>query len=136
MPRWFGAVAIAAVGVLLGVSIWLGARHLAPSGAPPDPLALELRRFRKMTDEDERVDAIRRFGPVRDPRVTVALMEVVQEEVAHNRHGGLLMLASSTVVYHHMPKEEILPEKYWTCARRWWENNEVEVRRRAAALPR
>ena len=135
MSRWLGAIIVAAVVVLLGVGIWLGSRSLWLPGPPPDPLALELRRFRKTTDEQERIDAIQRFGHVRDPRVAVALMEVTKEELAKDRSGGpLLVLASGTLVHYHIPKDEWATTKYWNIAL-WWEKNEAEVRRQAAALP-
>src|SRR4051812_2477140 len=118
MPR--RTAAIIAV-VFVAVGLWLSFRNLTPSGPPPDPLALELRRFRSLTDDQERMEAIPRFGQVQDPRVTVVLMEVVQEEGAKKRYGGLMMLAAGTLVEYHMPKEERMPVKYWTCANMWWE---------------
>ncbi|HJZ54358.1 MAG TPA: hypothetical protein VKE74_05345, partial [Gemmataceae bacterium] len=81
-----------------------------------------------------------RFGKVRDPRVIVALMEVVRAELAKDRGmstdtPALLMLASETLVHYHIPEDEWLPTKSWTVASLWWEKHEEEVRRQAAALP-
>jgi hypothetical protein len=128
------------VPLVLALAVWgAGLWRPAPAGPPPDPLALELRRFRALTDDRERIEAIRRFGKVQDPRVVVVLMEVVQAELAKERASGsdvLLMFASAAVVDYHIPKDEWLPTKYWNVATIWWEKHEAEVRRQAAALPR
>jgi hypothetical protein len=125
---------------VLALTVWCAGLWWPAPASPPDPLALELRRFRALTDARERIEAIQRFGKVRDPRVVVVLMEVVQAESAKDRHGSgeqlLLEHASSTLVHYHIPKDEWLyPTKYWTIAHLWWEKHEGEVRRQAAALP-
>jgi hypothetical protein len=117
------------------VSLWRD----APVEPQPDSLALELRHFRTLTDERERIESIKRFGEVEDPRVAVTLMEVVQAELAKRRGttsepSPLLVHASSTLVYHHIPRDEWGTAKYWQIARLWWDRHEDEVRRRAAAL--
>ncbi len=129
------------VPLLLSLAVWgAGLWWPAPAGPPPDPLALELRRFRALTGDRERIEAIWRFGREQDPRVTVALVEVVEAELAKDRPGemqapALLVHASSTLVHYHIPKDEWLPAKYWTVALMWWKEHGDEVRHRAAALP-
>jgi hypothetical protein len=127
----------ASLGLLLlsAIGLWQTVRPDLPStgtGRRPDRLATELRRFRAETDPEKLAEAIKRFGKVRDPRVTVALMEVVQRE---KKMSKLLLLASGTLVHHHIPEEDWRYTKYWDLARLWWEENEAGVRRRAALLP-
>jgi hypothetical protein len=111
-------------------------------GGAADSVARELRLFRTEADPKKRVAMIPRFGKIRDPRVTVALMEVVQEgaekDWALDTQSGvaLLMVASSMLVQHHIPEEEWITAKYWTVALLWWEKHGADVRRRASALPR
>lgn len=138
------------VPVVLALAVWAIGLWNRPGGPPPtadrprasdDPVAVELRQFRALTDTSERVRAITRIGPVRDPRVTVALVEVVQTELNKDRTGstetpGGLMAASVALFEHHIPEaERVYGVKYWTGALMWWETHEVEVRRRAALLP-
>jgi hypothetical protein len=106
-----------------------------------DPVTEELRRFRSLVDPDERGRAIARLGPVRDPRVTVALMEVVRAELDKEGTGasadpGVLLAASSALWLYHIPEDELVSGvKYWTGAVMWWDAHGAEVRRRAASLP-
>jgi hypothetical protein len=100
-----------------------------------DEIARDLRRFRAEKDERGRIALIERLGPIRDPRILVAMMdEVVSNE---NAHRGELMLASWMVVRHQIPRDAKLAvgAKYWTVARIWWEENGDSVRRRAQMLP-
>ena len=123
--------------LLTAVGLWYAGHKHSPHVAgdrqlQSDKLAIELRRFRAETDRVKRIDAIKRFGKVRDPRVTLALMEVVQEE---KEMSGLLLIASSVLVEHHIPEEDWVLAKYWVVARLWWEKNETVVRQKAAILP-
>jgi hypothetical protein len=113
------------------VGLWLTMKGHA------DPLADELRRFRTLTNRGERIEAIRRFGKINDPRVTLILMEALQEDQRdeHRPDAALLFIASSMLVYYHIPEKDWLGTKYWTNAIMWWESHETEVRRRASALP-
>jgi hypothetical protein len=132
-----------AVPLLLALTAWGFA--LCPRGSNPpcveDPLVGELRRFRVLTEPAERVQVITRLGPVRDPRVTVALMEVVQAELGKNRTGAtdtppVLLAAAFALFEYHIPEDErVLGVKYWTGAIMWWETHEAAVRGRAALLP-
>lgn len=99
------------------------------------PITLEerLKQFRDETDPEKRVAWVQSFGHIRDPRVTVALMEAVQEEVAkdwtgHAETPGLLLIASFAVVTHHIPEADRTFGKCWTVALGWWEMNENVVR--------
>lgn len=124
------------VALALALAVW---GFAAWEWSRPEPVAAELRHFRTLTDDGERMEAIERFGRRRDPRVTIALMEVVQSELARAsevRASGLLEVASIYVCEYHMPEDALGPAKCWALARMWWEANEAQVRRRAARLPR
>src|SRR4051812_20164980 len=95
-PRSRRAVPLT-VPVLLALSVWGLAPWHRPDGPQPPPgpsrvdpgsLAWELRRFRTLTEPGERVRAIARLDPIRDPRVTVALVEVVQAELGKDWTGA------------------------------------------------
>lgn len=107
---------------------------------PPDQVETDLQSFRRETDPAMRIALIKKFGHNPDPRVTVALMEVVlqtdMEESWRRMDGklGVLLSASFSLVRYHIPEEDLLPAKYWTTARLWWEKAEADVRRRADAI--
>ena len=139
------------VPTLLALAAWGFALCHWRVGPPPspglpravnDPVAGELRQFRTLTEPGERVRAIARLGPIRDPRVTVALFEAVQAELEKERTGasdtqGVLLAASFALFECHIPEAERLYDvKYWTGDLMWWDTHEVEVRRQAASLPR
>ena len=148
-PRTRPALSLT-VPFLLALAVW-GLSHWHHRGAPPrapshlrmeeNPVAVELRRFRTLSGPKERVQAIARIGPVRDPRVTVALMEVVRAEVDKGwgqtgEPPGVLLAASSALCEYHIPEAECVSGvKYWTGALMWWETHEAEVRQRASLLP-
>src|SRR5437763_672067 len=97
-----------------GLALWHRGEPLPPRDLPrveEDPVAGELRRSRALTEPAERVRAIARLGLVRDPRVTVELMEVVQAELARDWTGatetpGVLLAASFALFEHHIPVAE------------------------------
>ncbi len=136
------------VPLLLALAVWVSpllhlARRAAPAPKPPqgkeDPVAGELRRFHDLTEPGEQIRAISRLGPVRDPRVTVLLMEVVQAELDTGAigRGGVLLAASYALYDYHIPEaEQVYGVKYWIGALMWWQIHEAEVRQRAASLPR
>ena len=101
-----------------------------------DRVAEDVRHFQTEREPRQRIVLLKRLGPIRDPRVVVAMMErVVLDE---NADPGELMLASWMVVRYQIPPDAKLAigAKYWTIARLWWGENEVEVRRRAERLPK
>jgi hypothetical protein len=91
-----------------------------------DAVAEGLRRYRSETDESRRRALLWKLAPTRDPRVALALGEV---------------LASVDLPY---PEISLLAELYLPEAKRgstdavwdWWREHEVELRRIAAGLPR
>jgi hypothetical protein len=127
---------------LLALTVWATALWDGPSRVEEDWLAGELRRFRTLAEPGERVRAIQRLGPIRDPRVTVALMDVALAERDKARAGatetsGELLAASFALFEYHIPEDErVYGVKYWTGAMMWWNIHEADVRQRAAALPR
>jgi hypothetical protein len=96
-----------------------------------DEVTEALLKLRREPDPEKQRAMIRRLGPVRDARVTVALMELALDDNSPLRPLGASMLA-----HHHIPRPyNQLPTKVWTIARLWWDENESEVRRRAKQLP-
>ena len=91
-----------------------------------DAVAEGLRRYRTETDETRRRALLWQLAPTRDPRVALALGEV---------------LTSVDLPY---PEISLLAELYLPEANRgstdavwdWWRANEVELRRLAEGLPR
>jgi hypothetical protein len=90
-----------------------------------DEVADGLRRYRRETDPRRRRELLEKLAPRRDPRVAVAMGEV---------------LAGSACPY---PEIAFLAEFYLPEAKRgstdsvwdWWRANEAELRRRARELP-
>jgi hypothetical protein len=136
--------------VALALAVWGSAAwHFGREGRPAsnspavadDPVASELRRFRGLSDRAERVREVKRLGPIRDPRATVALMDAVRAEAAEQQAGrpydeGMLMWASFAVCEYHIPEaERMYGTKYWAGALIWWDQHEAEFRQRAASLP-
>jgi hypothetical protein len=128
-----------------GAAAWHAARERRQASnaaaVAEDPVASELRRFRRLSDRGEWLRDVKRLGPIRDPRVTVALMDVVRAEAAEQQAGrpcdeGKLMWASFAVCEYHIPEaERMYGTKYWAGALIWWEKHEAEFRQRAASLP-
>jgi len=135
--------------LVLALGVWASAAWRRGSDPPAaglpavtkDPVATELRHFGGLADPSDRVQAIKRLGRVRDPRVTVALMELVRAEVAVQQAGqtdssGMLIAASYALFEYHIPEpERVYGVKYWTGALMWWEAHGPDVRQRAASLP-
>jgi len=142
--RW---ITILMLSVLLGGVVALYSWSLGTyaamvrRGSRPATLEQQLQQFRDETDPEKRMALVRKFGHIQDPRVVVALMEAVQDEIAKDWTGstetpGLLLLASFTVVTYHIPEEDRSFGKYWTVALRWWKWNENVVRCRAWSVPK
>jgi hypothetical protein len=122
----------------------VAAVHVVPAkaaAAPPpavsskhvlEPMTEKLIRLRLESDPKRKLALVRQLGPIRDARVTVALMEIVLKA---RQEDALLMYASSLLCEYHIPEKDLLPAKFWTVCRLWWENNEADVRRRAKQLP-
>src|ERR1043165_2375720 len=118
--------------------LWLGEAAFADvpkedAGQVVDEVGDKLLRLRLETYPEKRIALMKEVGPIRDPRVTVALMDVVLNDQSEPDQ---LLVASSLLVNYHIPKEDWVPAKNWTVARHWWEKNGAEVRRRAEALPK
>jgi hypothetical protein len=131
----------AAVVLLLAVLPLLPASRVA-AGAPPaasgrlvlDPMTEKLSRLRRETDPKRKLALVKELGPVRDARVTVALMEIVLKA---QREDPLLIDASCLLYQYHIPDIDkiSLTAIDWTLCRQWWEKHEAEVRRRAKQSP-
>jgi hypothetical protein len=129
MPRTLSVLALFAL-VVSGRPVLAGPPE-GPSGQMVlDEVTEALLKFRLEPDLKTRGAMIRRLGPVRDPRVTLALMEVAVDE-----DSPLHPLAGAMLVEYHIPEKDYVTAKCWTIARPWCEKNEAEVRRRAKQLP-
>jgi hypothetical protein len=100
-----------------------------------DELTEKLARLRVEKDPNRKLALVKELGPVRDPRVTVALMEIV---LTAQRADPLLIDVSVLLYQYHIPDNDkiSLTAIDWTLCRQWWEKHEADVRRRAAQLPR
>jgi hypothetical protein len=129
----------AAVALLLAVLSLLPASRVV-AGPPPavssqlvlEPVTEKLIRLRLESDPKRKLALVKQLGPIRDARVTVALMELVLNA---QREDAVLLHATFLLCKYHIPDKDVVPPKYWTLCRLWWENNEADVRRRAKQLP-
>jgi hypothetical protein len=116
-------------GLLLAL-LWPGVALAGPPDRPSgratlDPVADALRRYRKETDPDRRRALLWKLAPVRDPRVAVALGEVLAS--ADYPFPEITLLAR-----HHLPEDRRgSTDAVWD----WWRANEADLRRRAEELP-
>src|SRR5262249_48356060 len=84
------------------------------SGETVDEVAQVLRPCRQETSVERKIELIRQFGEIRDPRVTVALMETI---LAEQKESPLLLASSMTLVRYHIPEKEWRMAKAWFIAR-------------------
>jgi hypothetical protein len=130
---WIGVMVLLALTVQVATVGRQGPRVMG------DPVALVLRRFHSLEDPEERIRVVKLLGPIRDPRVTVVLMETIQAEAARpgvSEAPPLMQLAAMGMTFHHIPESEVIFDtKYWVGALMWWRTHEAEVRRRVARLP-
>jgi hypothetical protein len=100
-----------------------------------DELTDKLTRVRVEKHPKRKLALVKELGPVRDARVTVALMEIVLKA---QREDPLLIDASCLLYQYHISDNDkaTLTAIDWTLCRQWWEKHEAEVRRRASQLPR
>jgi hypothetical protein len=90
-----------------------------------DEVADGLRRYRRERDPVRRQALLWKLAPVRDPRVAVALGEVLtSSEFAYQE---LVFLAE----YHLPESKRGSTDAVWD----WWRDNEAALRRRARELP-
>jgi hypothetical protein len=90
-----------------------------------------LLRVRNEPDANKRLALLERLAPIKDARVTVALVEAMQRDGGPNK-----MRLGYLVVEHHIPPDvELAPAKFPAFVELWWERNEAEVRRRAKQRP-
>jgi hypothetical protein len=122
VARWFA--------LLLALPAPLPAAFAGPPERPCGRTALDevadgLRRYHRENDPERRRLLLAKLAPTRDPRVAVALGEV---------------LASSPFPY---PEVVLLSQFYLPAEKRgstdavwdWWRENEADLRRRAQELP-
>jgi hypothetical protein len=100
-----------------------------------DEVSEGLRRYRQTSDENRRVDWLRRLAPTRDPRVALAMGEYVC--IQRNPFPQQISVAW-LLTQHFMPSPPDCDDmvEQIRVARRWWELNEADLRRRAKQLPR
>jgi hypothetical protein len=112
----------------------------AVAGPPPvvsskqllEPVTEKLIRLRLEGDPKRKLALVKELGPIRDARVTVALMEIVLKAQPED---ALLLSASSLLFEYHIPQTDYVTARCWTVCRLWCEKNEGEVRRRAKQAP-
>jgi hypothetical protein len=97
-----------------------------PSGRMTrDAVADALLRYRREADPDRRRALLWKLAPLPDPRVAVALGEVLAS--SDFPFPEITLLAR-----HHLPAEQRgSTDAVWD----WWRANEAELRRRAEELP-
>jgi hypothetical protein len=124
--------------VLSLATLVVGSPQKAVAGPPPavsdktvlEPVTEKLTRLRLESDSKRKLALVKELGPVRDARVTVALMEIVLKA---QREDPLLPDASSLLYQYHIPDSDkiSLTAIDWTLCRQWGEKHEADVRRRA-----
>jgi hypothetical protein len=94
-----------------------------------DEVADRLRKCRKEKDEGRTMALLRNLAPTNDPRVAVALGELLSgrdEEVG----------SEATLLLRQGFRFDITSNRYREMARAWWKKNEADLRRRAKQLPK
>lgn len=128
-------VVCAAAVLLLGSVALADAPRGVSTRAARDEVAEKVQRLRQETEPEKRLALVREIGRIPDPRVSVALMELVLE-LTPKGDSPLLMEAAYFFVRHHIPPHEAPPTKFPRSAAIWWEQHEAEVRRRAESCGR
>jgi hypothetical protein len=98
-----------------------------------DEVADGLRRYRKETDPDERVEWLSRLTPSSDPRVLIALGEALNDPDRDVACSAVVLLDARDS--HDQKVWPYTPERR-KAVTAWWKGNEADLRRRAKELPR
>ena len=130
-----GSLALALLAVSWPVQAVAGPPEGVSAKMVLDELTDKLTRLRVVKDPKRKLMLVKELGPVRDARVTVALMEIVLKA---QRQDPWLIDASSLLYQYHIPDSDkiSLTAIDWTLCRQWWEKHEADVRHRAAQLPK
>jgi hypothetical protein len=122
---------VAKLVLALLVVLWAGQAAFAgppegPSGRMVlDPVADGLRRYRRENDEGRRRALLWKLAPTRDPRVAVALGEVLAS-------CGFPFPEVALLAEFYLPAEKAgSTDAVWD----WWREHEAGLRRRARELP-
>jgi hypothetical protein len=140
MPGTFAVVTLPLLAVLA-----LSLPGMAVAGPPDgvsgkmvlDQVADGLRRYRKESDEDRRLELLNQLAPSRDPRVAIALGEFLgcaADEV--NQFDAALLICRHYGAPLQFSKNGLSRgSEFVRGAGVWWEKNEADLRRRARQLP-
>ena len=100
-----------------------------------DPVADGLRKYRRETDEEKRLQLLEELGPHHDVRVTVAMGAWLEQE----RDGSRTFVIVGCMLYRHalrgtrMVSPGVLESG---AAAQWWQAHKADLRRRTKRLPR
>ncbi len=132
---------------LLALSVWVVALigsadgslpRFGPKRVEPDPILAQLRAVQAIVpDSPERIQALWEFGRVNDPRVTLAMVEIVLEpDVAKRRQTlAAIEVAACLLCMYHIPDGQIQGSaKYTTLVWLWWEEHGEKFRAKAAQI--
>jgi hypothetical protein len=96
-----------------------------------DEVADGLRRYRKETDPEKRIEWLEKLAPTRDPRVGVALGEYMADAPSG------WVAAGDLLERYFLPRPvNVTTSQEWVLeVSLWWQKNKADLRRRAKQLP-
>jgi hypothetical protein len=137
MPRTFAAaVLLAAMALLATGSVVAGPPEGVSGKMALDNVEDGLRRYRQEKDNEKRYRLLERLALTRDPRVALALGELLRCADEDDRFVAATLLIGN---YGATPPRTIsqpAADGFIEAAGAWWKKNEAGLRRRAAQLPR
>jgi hypothetical protein len=102
-----------------------------------DEVAVGLRKYRKETDEENRIRRLEKLAPTRDVRVAVVLGDVT-EVVFTDFPPPIFDAAARLLTEYYIvgaPDESRWVQGHVVHCQGWWEANRADLRRRAKELP-
>jgi hypothetical protein len=102
------------------------------SGRMVEEVAEGLKRYRKETDEWERLTCLRKLVPTHDPRVAILLYQIRESP---SESGAMQQAASMALALHFLKGTRFLHDGDYYFDE-WWEANKGDLHRRASRLPR
>jgi hypothetical protein len=111
-----------------------GAPEKVPGAMKFDTVADGLLRYHKETDQAKRIRWLEKLAPTRDPRVAVALGEMMNGDQSFGRVSAAFLMFDHYVPHdgENKPNALVVVRQ----AYEWWSKNEHDLSRRASQTPR
>jgi hypothetical protein len=143
MPRTFAGVMLLALGLLSGTAVAGPPEGVSGKMVFGSEVADALCKFRAERNVHARVKWLRNVAAYRDPRVGVALGEVLDIYQAIRDRTSMSIFcdeegnAAELLQHYYMPpRDRTASAIHIDRAKEWWDDHKADLRRRAAQLPR